>query len=345
MPQVSVIIPVYNRAGTIGAAVRSVLSQTHRDLELLVVDDGSTDDSAAIAERFGDARVRIIRLERNCGIPQARNAGLAAARAEYVAWLDSDDVARPTRIEEQLAYLMAHPDVAFVGACAGKMGIEGRGRLGVRVPPLEHEDIVAWLLFRSAFQNSAITGRTAILRRYPYGSDFPVCEDVDQFQRITADHRTANLPSVLIDRRLHKGQTIHERVGDMHALKLVLFAKQLSRLGLQASPDEVARHVQLGYPKMSVVAADAGYLRWAEEWFGRLRCANQRSGMVDEQALRLASAVFWARACKEAGHVIGWSRAGQMFLAGEPARALGAARGQRWLRSSSWVRARSALAG
>lgn len=344
MPQISVIIPVFNRERTVGDAARSILSQTLHDLELIIVDDGSTDQSAAVVEQLGDARVRVVRHVANRGIPHARNAGLNAAKAPYVAWLDSDDLARRTRLAEQLAYLETHPDVAFVGACAGKKGLDGRRLPGVRVPPLDHEDIVAWLLFRSAFQNSAITGRTEIFQNFRYDAQYPVCEDIDLFQRIAAEHRTANLPSVLIDRRLHRGQTIRERRVDMHRLKLVLFARQLGRLGLRASDDDVARHVQLGNPKLPVVPADADYLRWTQDWLGRLARANRGSGMVDERAMALAGAFFWTRTCAEAGAVVGWARTARAFAAAEPARALYARRGRRWLRQMISVMATSAIA-
>jgi len=344
VPQVSVIVPVYNRENTVGDAVRSILSQTHRELELILVDDGSTDHSVSVVEQLGDARVRVVRHGGNRGIPHARNTGLDAAKGDYVAWLDSDDVARPTRLAEQVAYLETHSDVAFVGSCAGKMRPDGRRRAGVRVPPLDHEDIVAWLLFRSAFQNSAITGRTDILRRHPYDPGFPVCEDVDEFQRIiAANYRTANLPSVLIDRRLHKGQTIRERSGDMQRFKVVLFGRQLDRLGVRAEGDDVARHVQFGNPKLPVVVPDADYLRWAENWIERLVQANRVSGMADERALRLACAFFWTRACAEAGPVIGWRRAARHLAAAEPARWLGAERGRRWLRRMAGVVTASAI--
>jgi glycosyltransferase involved in cell wall biosynthesis len=343
LPRISVIIPVFNRADTIGTAVTSVLSQTVLDLEIIVVDDGSTDGSAEAVNQVDDGRVRIIRLEENCGIPKARNTGLEAASTEYVAWLDSDDLARPTQLERQLDYLIAHPDVAFVGACAGKICWRGQRRLGVRVPPLEHEDIAAWLLFRSAFQNSAVTGRTEVFQRYPYRSQYPVCEDIDQFQRIAAEHRTANLPSALIDRRLHKGQIIRERVSDMQRLKVDLFANQLDRLGVHAGPDDIARHVQLGNPKLPIVDADRDFLSWAEEWLARLARANRASRMVDEQAMSLAGSFFWARACAEAVPLVGWAHAGQRLVTAEPGRRLGAARARRWLGNMLKVQVTSSL--
>jgi glycosyltransferase involved in cell wall biosynthesis len=110
---VTVVIPVYNGARYLGDAIRSVLAQTLPAMEIVVVDDGSTDASAEIAASFGQA-VRLVRQE-NQGVAAARNRGLRAANGEYVAWLDQDDLATPTRIESQLRAfdVPSPPDVVF----------------------------------------------------------------------------------------------------------------------------------------------------------------------------------------------------------------------------------------
>jgi glycosyltransferase involved in cell wall biosynthesis len=104
-PKVTVILPVYNRAGTLGPCVGSVLAQTFTDWEMVAVDDASTDNSAEVLESFGDARIGVLRLETNKGPSGARNAAIAAARGEYVALLDSDDEWLPTKLAEQVALL------------------------------------------------------------------------------------------------------------------------------------------------------------------------------------------------------------------------------------------------
>lgn len=332
MTPISVVVPVFNRAHVVGDAVRSLLAQTWRELEVVVVDDGSTDDSVAVVEALADPRVRVVRHERNRGIPHARNTGMEAARGRYLAWLDSDDVARPDRIAEQVAYLEANPEVALVGACAGKLRADGGPKRGVRVPPLNHEVIAPWLLFRSAFQQSAVMGRADMLRRFPYRPDLPVCEDLDQFQRIAgAGYRVANLPRVLIDRRVHGDQTIRRRQDAIKAMKMRLAPPMLERLGVRASADDVARHVQLGNRKQASVRANRDYLRWAEEWLLNLRAANGRAGVYDAAGLVMANGWFWALACADAARVIGRGRAVSAFAGSELARGWAGPGGRRWL--------------
>ncbi len=116
-PLVTVLIGAYNSAGTLQAAIDAVLAQTVVSLELIVIDDGSTDASAAIAtsaiER--DPRARLLQMPRNVGISRSLNEGLAAASAPVVAVQDADDLSSPRRLERQLALLEARPDVAVVG--------------------------------------------------------------------------------------------------------------------------------------------------------------------------------------------------------------------------------------
>jgi glycosyltransferase involved in cell wall biosynthesis len=116
-PQVSVIIPVVERAALVGNAVQSVLAQSFGDLEVILVDDGSSTDLGAALGDFGDGRVRWIRHDRNQGAAAARNSGIRASRASYVAFLDSDDCWRENKLELQLASLREHPTAR--ASCTG----------------------------------------------------------------------------------------------------------------------------------------------------------------------------------------------------------------------------------
>lgn len=115
-PLVSVVIPAFNRAGSIGDAVRSVLDQSFRDLELIVADDGSRDDTVAVVRAIEDPRLRVLVHERNSGANAARNTGIAAAAGRYIAFNDSDDEWLPRKLELQLDALKAREAEGY-GAC------------------------------------------------------------------------------------------------------------------------------------------------------------------------------------------------------------------------------------
>src|SRR4051812_33946165 len=114
MARVSVLLPVFNGVGVVHDAIRSVLNQTFSDLELVIVDDGSTDATSELISRIPDGRLKIVRHGQNRGIVDALNSGLSAASGDLIARLDADDIARPDRIQKQVSYLEAHPRVGLL---------------------------------------------------------------------------------------------------------------------------------------------------------------------------------------------------------------------------------------
>src|SRR5579864_8740685 len=111
-PQVSVVIPAYNAARFLGDAIQSVLNQTYSNFEVVVVNDGSTDDTESVVRSFGDRLFYV--KQANKGVSAARNEGIKRARGQYVAFLDSDDVWLPTKLAEQIPFLEQNPEVGLV---------------------------------------------------------------------------------------------------------------------------------------------------------------------------------------------------------------------------------------
>lgn len=295
MPRVSVILTVYNRASMVRAAIDSLLAQTFTDFEIVVVDDGSTDDSVEVIKSIGDPRIRLIAHGQNRGTPTARNSGLEAAQGEYVAWLDSDDLARPRRFERQVAYLDAHPSIAMAGTLAGAIRSSGRRRWLPQSRPLSHDEIVSMLLFRTSMLQSAIMGRAEILKQYPYRLEFPVCQDLDMFIRLTREHRVANMPEVLVDRRFHAGQVVRQRAAKIIDRKRVLFGDLLERLGIEPTDEELDRHIRLG--RINKTPVNREFLEWSRHWLGRIVEANRDRRIYEDRALDRTVKLVCRRAC------------------------------------------------
>ncbi len=141
---VSVVMPLYNAERFLRRPVESVLAQTHANLELVVVDDGSTDDSADIVESYArnDDRVRLVRAERNGGVAAARNRAIAEARGRYVAFLDSDDWWHPEKLQRQLALLESRQ--AAIAYARYQRVAEDGSELNLVVPPMQvgHRDML-----------------------------------------------------------------------------------------------------------------------------------------------------------------------------------------------------------
>jgi glycosyltransferase involved in cell wall biosynthesis len=205
MPAVSVLMPVYNAEPYLAEAVESILGQSFADFEFLIVDDGSTDRSRAILERYAarDGRIRLISRP-NTGYTKALNELLTMARGELLARMDADDVALPQRLARQVAYLRAHSDVVCVGSAVHFIDAAGRF-LRDGHPGLDHEDIQRRALAGDCPLNhpSIMMRRGASQAVGGYHPEFEPAEDLDLWLRLGEVGRLTNLPEVLLKYRQH----------------------------------------------------------------------------------------------------------------------------------------------
>lgn len=299
-PRVTVFMPVYNRETYVAAAIESVLAQTFGDFELLILDDGSTDRTPEILAGFGDPRIRLVRNESNQGIPAARNRGLELARGEFLAMLDSDDLAHRKRLAKQVDFLAANLDHVLVGSWARKIDAEGKRKKVLR-RPLTWERIRARLLFMGTLRTPSVLGRLDVLRRYRFSADFPVCSDTDYWRHIVLEHRCANLPEPLICYRKHDGGITGANVELARDRKLAIIADQLDKLGMSYSAADLGNHWYLRKGKPTI-AVQPEYVDWARNWLLALLEANQRTQIYPEQHFTDAVGERWC-------HLHAWDRA------------------------------------
>jgi glycosyltransferase involved in cell wall biosynthesis len=195
-PAVSVVMPIYNAAPWLPAALGSVLGQTLADFELLAVDDGSTDESVDILRRASDPRVRVLTGPHR-GVVAAMRTALAEARAPVVARADADDVSLPDRLERQVQYLDRHPEIAIAGAAAWRQG----RRL---VSPPDTARIRWTALYRNPFANPTVVfRRKAALAVGGYPEDHVHVDDYPFVSRLIDRFPAANLPAVLVRMTVH----------------------------------------------------------------------------------------------------------------------------------------------
>jgi hypothetical protein len=207
-PAVSVVLPVRDGGRFLADAIDSVRVQTFASFELLVIDDGSTDDSVSLARARAreDARIRVL-SGRPRGIAHALNDGLRAARGRYVARLDADDLCAPQRLERQIAFLEAHDECVAVGSAVEVIDEEGE-TLAVSRFPAGHVDIVQGLLAGAACafaHPSVMMKREAALAAGAYRPDLFPSEDLDLWLRLMERGELANLGEPLVRYRRHPG--------------------------------------------------------------------------------------------------------------------------------------------
>jgi glycosyltransferase involved in cell wall biosynthesis len=195
-PAVSVVIPTYNRAATVVEAVESALAQTVAPAEVIVVDDGSTDGTR---ERLAPYAGRIVYLrQENKGVSAARNAGVGAATGELIAFLDSDDVWHPRKLEVQLHYLLEHPETALVGAAAFTDSGRNWPGLPEGAPPASRLRL-AEIVLRSPFPTSAVVVRKSCLDAVgDFDTGLRNSEDRDLYIRVCGRYPVASLGAVLV---------------------------------------------------------------------------------------------------------------------------------------------------
>jgi glycosyltransferase involved in cell wall biosynthesis len=213
-PKASVLLPVYNAERYLAQALESVLAQTFTDFELLVLNDGSSDGSAAIIDRLvrEDDRCRVLAWP-NRGLVASLNAGLAAARGEIILRMDSDDVCRPERFERQIDYLDANTDCVAIGAKVMLIDPEGLPIMAMGLLQ-RHAQIDRGNLAGngSMICHPAVAIRASALRRVEgYRAEYEYAEDLDLFLRLAEIGQLANLDEILLDYRQHPASIGYEK--------------------------------------------------------------------------------------------------------------------------------------
>lgn len=203
-PRVSVIMSVYNGEQYLTEAIDSILNQTFTDFEFIIINDGSTDGTADILRSYEDPRLRIVEQE-NIGLTRSLNRGILLAQGEYIARMDDDDLSLPERLDRQVAFLNAHPEVGILGT-ACRIVDEVSTQEWEMHPPLSDGQIRQRLIRGNPFIHSSVMMRKSILQAVGgYNEAYPYIQDYELWVRLAAHTRLANLPDVLHVRRFHWG--------------------------------------------------------------------------------------------------------------------------------------------
>jgi glycosyltransferase involved in cell wall biosynthesis len=202
-PLISIGMSVRNNVKTLATAVRSILQQSYRNWEMLLIDDGSTDGTLAVAKNFADPRVQMITDGRNQGLPARLNQAVRLARGIYFARMDGDDVAYPERLEKQIAYLRQHPEVDLLATRAITFG-RGGVALGGFPGGETHTQICRRPRAGFHFLHPTWMGRVEWFRANRYRADVLKSQDQDILLRTYRHSRFACLPEPLLGYREEK---------------------------------------------------------------------------------------------------------------------------------------------
>lgn len=200
--RISIVMAAYNEEQYIGRAIESIQEQTFRDWELIVVNDGSSDNTETIIQQYAnlDARIRLINNEKNMALPASLNIGIKHANADLIARSDADDVNLPDRLEKQYAFMQSNPEVDVLGTGAWLLAVNGTRVKKVSLPE-SHDELASLSFLKTPFFHSSVLIRRRFFDKVGvYDSNYIRTEDKELFLRgLHAGCRYANLPQPLIE--------------------------------------------------------------------------------------------------------------------------------------------------
>jgi len=204
-PKITVLLPVYNGDKYLRESIESILKQTFNNFELIIINDGSTDNSLKIAKSFNDPRIKIINNKKNLGIIKSLNIGLSQAKGKYIARLDADDISLKNRLETQYSFLEKNKDIILIGGWAEIINDKGE-YIRKKTPVTSFEQIKYWAMFiGNPFIHSSVFFRKDNIKSIGgYSHNYKHVEDYDLYLRLIKNgYKIINLPEIFIKYRIH----------------------------------------------------------------------------------------------------------------------------------------------
>lgn len=253
MPKISVIMPAYNAEKYIAEAIDSILGQTYGDFEFIILNDCSKDRTEEIILPYTDPRIVYLKNEKNMGVAATLNRGLSAAKGEYIARMDADDISLPERFAKQVAYLDSNPAVAVLGA--NVESFNEKGTISTGWSATDPEQMKTDLFFACGLAHPGVMTRRAVIGELGgYDPEFEGLEDYELWCRVQENWQVVSLPEVLLRYRIHGGQ-VTKNPSDRYLSRLrLLKARQLQQLGLGPACPEAEAYYALCAGNMPTTA-------------------------------------------------------------------------------------------
>lgn len=291
-PKVTVLMPVYNGERYLREAIDSILSQTFRDFEFLIINDASTDGSVGIINSYKDPRIRLVHNETNLDRCATPNKGLDLAQGEYLARMDCDDISLPMRLEKQVKFLDANPDVGVCGTWI-KLFMDTDNIIKY---PLTHEPIKCHLLLGCQLAHSSVMLRKKVFLDHHlyYDDNYKTAEDYELWIRCSNVTLLANIPEILVKYRWHAEQISQIGANTQNKLASDIRIKHLSLL-FKITPENEALINELIFLKQYIPSIDK--LIKGNELLCYLRSENTKKQIFSENIFDALLAERWFELC------------------------------------------------
>lgn len=279
---VSIIISVYNSSMFISKAIKSILNQSFETFELIIINDGSVDDTELEIKKFNDHRIVYIKFNQNRGESTARNAGISAAVGKYICMMDSDDVALPNRLELQYNFLESNLNVGCLGG-AHEIIDETTKITRIIQNPLTYSSIKAWLLKDCFLNNSTIMIRSHLIQKYDlfYNADYKKASGYDFLVRVSKLFPIRNLNDVLIKHRNYSNQISTNKEIEQIEIDDIIRKEQLKQFNIKPTKEEIDIHLKL----MKEQYISDNNLKLCEDWCNKLLESNEKTKLLNNNEL------------------------------------------------------------
>lgn len=293
MPQISVLMSVYNEEKYLKEAIDSILNQSFTDFEFLIVDDASVDNSLSIIKSYNDSRIKLIRNNRNLGFPASLNKGLKAAQGKYIARMDSDDVSLSNRFAKQFNFMENNPEITIGSAWLKLFG----AKVETWKSPLKHDEIFTGMLFASTIYHAVAFMRREIIISLNefYNEDFRQAQDAEYWIRLAfRGVKFANLDEIVYKYRFHSNNA-----GIKHSTAQQNYAdKAIEPFFEKLKIDEPQKWI----PIHTLFRKRAKNLQKSDfqniiNWIGYLIKANEKAQIFDDNILKREIAKRWFFIC------------------------------------------------
>lgn len=285
-------MPVYNGEKYLKEAIESILNQTFKDFEFLIINDGSNDTSIDIIKSYNDHRIRLEHNENNRGLIYSLNKGVKLASGEYIARMDADDISLPNRLAVQVDFMDKHKNIGISGSNVKVIGKKYEFTGHYLTSPAE---IKANLIFNTSLAHPTVIFRKEILvkNNLIYDENFKHAEDYDLWERAVKITKISNIPMVLMQYRKHLASVSGTYKEIQAGNAKIIRQRQLARLGIYPTDKEILIH-------SSLLPADndaKNFIGKQENWLKKLLAANYGIKYYDQKAFAKIISERWFTAC------------------------------------------------
>jgi len=296
VPKVTVLMPVYNGEKYLREAIGSILSQTFKDFEFLIINDGSTDNSVKIIESYDDPRIRLINNESNLKLVVTLNKGLLLSRGEYIARMDCDDISNQKRLELQVKFMDSHTTVGICGTWVETIGDQP----GITFRyPTDSKKIQSRLLFDSPLAHPSVIFRKIFLEQFglKYEVNDLYAEDWSMWQKCSFIFPIINIPRVLLKYRITEQSMSRSNADKQLEVIKKVHEKNLQTLCGDVADTDIDIHTKLG---MWQFTSNRSFIEKSEKWLIKLKYFNELRNIYPKQEFTYILAERWFFVCNAA---------------------------------------------